>query len=445
MASADTNTVASPLSGTPPVFLKADDLINSQLKDYKICKALTDIIGPEQLIGLQRIGKLWRIYPKSMESRIKLVTNSVQLEGQTVPVYVDNPYRTGAHDPDQQIIKITIRDLPLSKGNDAIQRYLDGKGIKLTKAVEYGKIRDGDTHQLLPVLSGDRFCYAEQFTTPIPRVVFIGDQKVRVFHQGQESPIEKLCTKCFATDHFRSRCTNAACCVRCRKPGHNPGDTCCEASLEAPQSDIQTVHGKDDILSNFYPCEIKVFGVVAKSAEHAYQYTKAIRRGEIDQAKKILEARNASEAKYQSRFLKPSSTWKTERDDAMTQVLSAKAHSVPEFRDALLKTGKRKLVETVRNETYWASGLDQQDTLHTKPEFWMGKNRMGDLLMDLRKKLSQKAKNTQWKVEQNQRSRRETRSVVQGQEKKTGHQRKDAANFMSSENDDDDEEEGGSS
>jgi len=71
----------------------------------------------------------------------------------------------------------------------------------------------------------------------------------------------------------------------------------------------------------------------------------------------------------------------------MKDVLAVKADQVPEFRQALLQSRGKKLVEAVKNETYWASGLDTQDTLHTKPEYWFGKNRMGELLMELRAKL----------------------------------------------------------
>lgn len=437
----------SPLTRTPAVFLKTDDLINSQTKDYTICKSIAHIIGAEQLIGCQRIGKLWRVYPKSIESRIKLLTNSIQLDGQTVPVYAENPFRTGARDPDQQLTKLTIKDMPLSKGNTAIKRYLEGKGIKVTRNVEYAKARDPETHQLSEWLNGDRICFADTFNPPLPRSIFIGDTKVRIFHDGQESPTEKLCTNCFSTEHFRGRCTNAACCNRCRKPGHNPGDLICEASLQEAQGDVQPVQGKDDILSNFYPCQFNIFGIQAQSSEHAYQYTKAVRRGEIDQAKKICESRNASEAKYQSRFLKPSTTWKSERDEAMRQVLEAKAQQVPEFQEALRKSGKQKLVEAVRNETYWASGLDAQDTLHTKPDYWIGKNRLGDLLSELRSKLQadwKVVKKSQKEQEQgNQRPpRRGTRSVTQFQEKKKKTGRQDAAYFMSEENDSTDSDHG---
>ena len=71
----------------------------------------------------------------------------------------------------------------------------------------------------------------------------------------------------------------------------------------------------------------------------------------------------------------------------MEQVLEVKSKQVPEFQDALLNSQGKCLVEAVPNETFWASGLDSQDTLYTKKQFWLGKNKLGEMLQDLRAKL----------------------------------------------------------
>jgi len=428
----------SPLSGVPAVFIKADDLI-TQAKNITVCRAIAERIGPDQLIGCQRIGKLWRIYTKTLISRIQLLTNSVQIDGQTVSIYGENPFRTGATDPDQEIIKVIIKDMPLSKENDGLKRYIEGKGLKLTRRIEFSKTRDEETHQLYDWLSGDRICYVEKFDPALPRVAYVSDTKIRIFHQGQDPPTDKLCTRCYSTDHFKSRCTNPISCPRCRKPEHAP-DEICEATLTEPHANVRVIQGKEDILSNFYPCNISIFGIQAKSAEHAYQYSKAVRRDDIDVANKIKDAPNASTAKYQTRYLKPSATWKDEREEVMTQVLTEKAKQVPEFRDALIKTGEQTLVEAVRNEMYWASGLNKDDTLLTKKHFWMGKNRMGALLLSLRSKLQneqtqikpkKKSPKTQKKDREGRKAhtRPETR-IAQASQSKDRRNRRTAASYM---------------
>ena len=322
----------SPLTGVAAVFLKNEDLIDQRCSEFKMCSLVANCIGADQLIGCQRIGKLWRIYPRSSESRLKLLTQDLKVENQQVHVYGDNPFRAGIRDPNQEVTRITVKDLPLSKGNTGLQKFMEGYGVKLTRAIEYCKARDPSTHILSDWYNGDRLCYAENLAKPLPRSAKIGDLTVRIFHRGQEADEKKkLCTNCYSKDHFRKQCTNPPACVRCQKPGHMPGDPACIASTPAPQ-DFVTVQGQQDTLSSFFPCKIKVFGISARSGEHAYQYSKAIRRGQLDIANGILESRSAAAAKAQSKFLKRDDSWKDERVAVMRQVLQAKVQQVPSFK-----------------------------------------------------------------------------------------------------------------
>lgn len=43
--------------------------------------------------------------------------------------------------------------------------------------------------------------------------------------------------------------------------------------------------------------ELNIYGVAHKSAEHAFQYTKAVRCGDLDATKPIQEAKDAISAK----------------------------------------------------------------------------------------------------------------------------------------------------
>jgi hypothetical protein len=65
-------------------------------------------------------------------------------------------------------------------------------------------------------------------------------------------------------------------------------------SLFSPQ-------GKENVLSNFFPCSLKAFGEQFPSAEHAFQCSKALQCGDLV-AEKIRAAESALEAK-QIRFL----------------------------------------------------------------------------------------------------------------------------------------------
>merc|ERR1711974_268340 len=69
--------------------------------------------------------------------------------------------------------------------------------------------------------------------------------------------------------------------------------------------------------------------------------------------------------------------WGNVKDGIMSQALEAKFTQHPQLRGYLVSTGSRKLVEHTSNDSYWADGGDGS-----------GKNRLGELLMDLRSKLS---------------------------------------------------------
>ena len=55
--------------------------------------------------------------------------------------------------------------------------------------------------------------------------------------------------------------------------------------------------GETDVLSNFYPCRVNVFGEIFKSGEAAYQWRKAKFMGKDRVAREILVASHARETK----------------------------------------------------------------------------------------------------------------------------------------------------
>ena len=77
----------------------------------------------------------------------------------------------------------------------------------------------------------------------------------------------------------------------CKAPGHKPGDAICVGTAKQPHKDVVPFQGFEDPLSNYYHCKVNVFGVGVKSAEHGYQYSKAIQSGYNDVANQILSAK----------------------------------------------------------------------------------------------------------------------------------------------------------
>ena len=68
----------------------------------------------------------------------------------------------------------------------------------------------------------------------------------------------------------------------------------------------------------------------------------------------------------------------------MRQVLRVKAESSEVFRQHLLDTGDKYLVESSVTDNYWGSDLSYNLTITTLPELFPGKNKLGKLLAELR-------------------------------------------------------------
>ena len=374
-----------------PVFIKNEDL-GRRMNEYEICSMVCKTIDPDDLFGCQRVGSLWRVYAKNDTAKSKLLTETVRDGDHDVPVYRENPFRTGATSPEEKLIRITVKELGVStQDTTRLEQYLLKEGVTIAKKIDFAKVRDPLTGQLSSWFTGDRVVFAKDMKHPLPRFAQIGTATCRIFHDGQEVPQTKLCTNCFGTDHTRGACKKPQACACCKKPGHIAGDKQCEAYLSKGHSGTAAVHGEENPLSNMYPCTIKVFGKEFNSTEQAYQYSKAIRRGQLDVATGICAAPTPFMAKKQAKFLKYDKNWnETEKITLMNQLLQEKLDQVPEFKTALLDSGRKMIVETVPGEYVWSSGLNEKVTNVTKRKFWPGSNLLGKLLEELRSSMTKR-------------------------------------------------------
>ncbi len=138
---------------------------------------------------------------------------------------------------------------------------------------------------------------------------------------------------------------------------------------------IDNFSGEYAFLSNFYPCIIEFDGEKYRSVEHAYQAAKS--NNQYDR-KIIREAKSAGEAKKLGRNVKLRKDWENVKISVMHDLLKSK------FSDQflaleLLNTGDADLIEV----NTWGD------------KFWgqvrgYGKNKLGRLLMLIRKELKDK-------------------------------------------------------
>ncbi|NJM11889.1 MAG: NADAR family protein [Synechococcaceae cyanobacterium SM1_2_3] len=124
--------------------------------------------------------------------------------------------------------------------------------------------------------------------------------------------------------------------------------------------------------SNFSAHPIVAKGKVWPTSEHYFQAQKfadTVHEEPIRLAPSPTRA--AKMGRDRSRPLR--SDWEQVKDDIMRDALRAKFTQHPDLKATLLATGAAEIVEHTANDRYWGDGGDGT-----------GKNRLGELLMELR-------------------------------------------------------------
>lgn len=118
-------------------------------------------------------------------------------------------------------------------------------------------------------------------------------------------------------------------------------------------------------LSNFYPVEIKLDGIVYPNAESAFQAQKTL---DVEERRKFSMLKNPVQAKRLGRKVKLRDDWEEVKLDIMTEVVSQKFLQHPHLIEMLLQTGDEELVEG-----------NKWDVCKGK-----GENHLGKILMKIR-------------------------------------------------------------
>jgi N-glycosidase YbiA len=134
-------------------------------------------------------------------------------------------------------------------------------------------------------------------------------------------------------------------------------------------------------LSNFYPQGFEEDGVYWSSIEHYFQAMKFVGEENANHRERIRKAHSPKQAKALGHSRKHTlrSDWESAKEGIMLNALRRKfAH--PKLSALLVSTGKRRLEENSPYDRYWGVGRDGR-----------GKNRLGVLLMQVRKELGEKS------------------------------------------------------
>jgi ribA/ribD-fused uncharacterized protein len=127
--------------------------------------------------------------------------------------------------------------------------------------------------------------------------------------------------------------------------------------------------------SNFAPRPVKLKGHTWPTTEHYFQAQK-FAGTEHEEAIRLAKSPMIAARMGRSRERPLRSGWENVKDDIMREALRAKFTQHAELRSLLLSTGDAELVEHTKKDDYWGDGSGGT-----------GKNRLGQLLMELRGQL----------------------------------------------------------
>lgn len=127
--------------------------------------------------------------------------------------------------------------------------------------------------------------------------------------------------------------------------------------------------------SNFAPFPIFIRNKRWPTSEHYFQGQKFAGTKHEEEIRLVKKPRIAADmGRDRKRPLRRD--WEAVKDGVMLDALRAKFSQHADLRELLLATGDAKLVEHTGNDAYWGDGGDGS-----------GKNRLGQLLMQLREEL----------------------------------------------------------
>jgi len=156
------------------------------------------------------------------------------------------------------------------------------------------------------------------------------------------------------------------------------------------ESRILAFRGENHPLSNLYLVEkgVEYDRTMYPSVEHAYKSAEASYFTRDDLQDYIRNTKSAlSMMKHVNRELEfeEREEWLTVRQGIMRSLLASKYESCPQFRDCLMSSEDKCIVEATNNK-FWASGIPgTKETISTPSIKWTGQNKLGQMLMDIRK------------------------------------------------------------
>lgn len=153
-------------------------------------------------------------------------------------------------------------------------------------------------------------------------------------------------------------------------------------------------HSAKDIItkscfSQWFPGRFEENGIIYKTAEHYMMAGKARLFNDPETEAEILIADTPNQAKALGRKVKnfDPKRWDEHKYELVTQGNLLKFSQNQKFKDFLLSTGDKILVEASPYDRIWGIGMLETDSRAENPLLWNGENLLGFALMEVRDQL----------------------------------------------------------
>jgi hypothetical protein len=142
------------------VYMRKRDIQTTKGKyftDFNIAEAASSTVS--DILCVQRDRNLWNIYIKTRECRSTLLAEEFSLGGKTVQIFDTNPFSAGTESPEEKVVQVLIKGIPLSVEDSCVKTMLEKLGVKSISEIKYEKTRHPKTHRMTEILHGNRFVY----------------------------------------------------------------------------------------------------------------------------------------------------------------------------------------------------------------------------------------------------------------------------------------------
>ena len=238
-----------------PLFFRRMDIASVEvtpLKCYEVCTAAERVSGEDTITGAQAMNNLWRLYPKTREARVTLLTRGIFIRGLAVPLHNNNPFRLKDDGIERPSTKLWIDNIPISCADSEIELTLRKLGCEMRSDIVHERARNNE-HKLTRFLTGRRYVFITVPEEPLEKFVNVSLFTASLYHKEMKDVKKKLtCSNCLEEGHHKSQCENDVVCRACKQPGHVRGECNIDTGID-DEFDVTLSHSQPPRHPNSQP------------------------------------------------------------------------------------------------------------------------------------------------------------------------------------------------